>query len=59
MSLPDLDRAIQRNELDYPVKPDNDDHWNRVRYELNRLETIQRLWYHIKYLIQIMHFSDY
>jgi hypothetical protein len=34
MSLPDLDRAIQRNELDYPVKPDNDDHWNRVRYVL-------------------------
>jgi hypothetical protein len=27
-SLPDFDRAIQRNELDYPVKPDNDDHWN-------------------------------
>ena len=28
-----LDRAIQRKELDYPVKPDNDNHWNRVRYE--------------------------
>jgi hypothetical protein len=27
-----LDRAIQRKELDYPVKPDNDKHWNRVRY---------------------------
>jgi hypothetical protein len=37
MSLPDHDRAIQRNELDYPVKPDNDDHWNGVRYELNGL----------------------
>ena len=24
-----LDRAIQRKELDYPVKPDNDNHWNR------------------------------
>jgi hypothetical protein len=28
-----LDRAIQRKFLDYPVKPDNDDYWNRVRYE--------------------------
>jgi hypothetical protein len=28
-----LDRAIQKKELDYPVKPDNDNHWNRVRYE--------------------------
>jgi hypothetical protein len=28
-----LDRAIQRKELDYPVKPDNDNLWNRVRYE--------------------------
>jgi len=38
------DRAIQKKELDYPVKsdadlreeslrPDNDKHWNRVRYE--------------------------
>jgi hypothetical protein len=27
-----LDRAIQKKELDYPVKPDNDKHWNRVRY---------------------------
>jgi hypothetical protein len=25
-----LDRAIQKKELDYPVKPDNDDHWNTV-----------------------------
>jgi hypothetical protein len=28
-----LDRAIQKKELDYPVKPDNDNHWNRVQYE--------------------------
>jgi hypothetical protein len=28
-----LDRGIQRKALDYPVKPDNDNHWNRVRYE--------------------------
>jgi len=28
-----LDRAIQGKELDYPVEPDNDNHWNRVRYE--------------------------
>ena len=39
-----LDWAIQKKELDYPVKsdadlreealrPDNDKHWNRVRYE--------------------------
>ena len=28
-----LDRAIQREELDYPVEPDNDNHWNRVLYE--------------------------
>jgi hypothetical protein len=32
-----LDRAIQKKELDYPVNPpkaeDNDNHWNRVRYE--------------------------
>jgi hypothetical protein len=27
-----LDWAIQKKELDYPVKPDNDNHWNRVRY---------------------------
>jgi hypothetical protein len=27
------DRAIQKKELDYPVKPDNDNYWNRVRYE--------------------------
>jgi hypothetical protein len=25
--------AIQKKGLDYPVKPDNDKHWNRVRYE--------------------------
>jgi hypothetical protein len=29
--------AIQKKELDYPVNPpkaeDNDNHWNRVRYE--------------------------
>ncbi len=25
-----LDRAIQKKQLDYPVKPDNDSHWNRV-----------------------------
>jgi len=40
-----LDWAIQKKELDYPVKsdadlreeslrPDNDKHWNRSRYEL-------------------------
>jgi hypothetical protein len=28
-----LDRAIQKKELDYLVNPDNDNHWNRVRYE--------------------------
>jgi hypothetical protein len=28
-----LERAIQKEELDYPVKLDNDKHWNRVRYE--------------------------
>jgi hypothetical protein len=28
-----LDRAIQIKGMDYPVKPDNDSHWNRVRYE--------------------------
>jgi len=28
-----LDRAIQKKELDYPVKPDNDKHWNGVRSE--------------------------
>ena len=28
-----LDRAIQRNGLDYPVEPDNDKHWNEVRYD--------------------------
>jgi hypothetical protein len=28
-----LDWAIQKKELDYPVKPDNDKHWNKVRYE--------------------------
>jgi hypothetical protein len=39
-----LDWAIQKKQLDYPVKsdadlreeslrPDNDNHWNRVRYE--------------------------
>jgi len=27
-----LDWAIQKKELDYPVKPDNDNHWNRVLY---------------------------
>jgi len=27
-----LDWAIQEKELDYPVKPDNDNHWNRVYY---------------------------
>jgi hypothetical protein len=31
--IPRLDRGIQKKELDYPVKPDNDNHWNRVRYE--------------------------
>jgi hypothetical protein len=24
-----LDWAIQKKELDYPVKPDNDKHWKR------------------------------
>jgi hypothetical protein len=28
-----LDWAIHKKELDYPVKPDNDNYWNRVRYE--------------------------
>jgi hypothetical protein len=28
-----LDWAIQEKELDYPVKPDNDEHWNRVSDE--------------------------
>jgi hypothetical protein len=28
-----LDWAIKKEELDYPVKLDNDKHWNRVRYE--------------------------
>jgi len=32
-----LDWAIQKKQLDYPVNPpkaeDNDKHWNRVRYE--------------------------
>ncbi len=28
-----LDRAIQRKELDYPVKPDNDKYQNKIRYE--------------------------
>ena len=31
-----LDWAIQKKELDYPVKPDNDNHWNRVRYEYKK-----------------------
>jgi len=36
--IPRLDRGIQyrklsEKELDYPVKPDNDDLWNRVRNE--------------------------
>ena len=28
--IPRLDRGIQRKELDFPVKPENDNHWNRV-----------------------------
>jgi hypothetical protein len=28
-----LDWAIQKKELDYPVKPDNDNHWKIVLYE--------------------------
>ena len=28
-----LGRGIQKKELDYPVKPDNDNHWNIVRYK--------------------------
>jgi hypothetical protein len=28
-----LDWAIQKKELAYPVKPANDKHWNKVRYE--------------------------
>jgi hypothetical protein len=28
-----LDWAIQKKELDYPVEPDNDNHWNTVRHE--------------------------
>jgi hypothetical protein len=41
--IPRLDRGIQRKAMDYPVKsdadlreeslrPDNDNHWNRVLY---------------------------
>ena len=26
-------KVSKGKELDYPVKPDNDKHWNRVRYE--------------------------
>jgi hypothetical protein len=26
-------KAIQSKQLDYPVKPYNDNHWNRVRHE--------------------------
>jgi len=33
-----LDWAIQEKELDYPVKPDNDKHWNGVRPELSGLK---------------------
>ena len=33
--IPRLDRGIQKKELDFPVKPENDNHWNRVRYELS------------------------
>jgi len=41
-----LDWAIQKKELDYPVKPDNDNHWNRVRYEFiscNKFYTLRSL----------------
>jgi len=40
--IPRLDRGIQRKDLDFlasgesprrPVKPENDNHWNRIRYE--------------------------
>ena len=27
-----LDRGIYRKKLDYPVKPDNDNNWNKIRY---------------------------
>jgi hypothetical protein len=30
--IPRLDRGIQNKGMDYPVKPDNDDDWNRVIY---------------------------
>jgi hypothetical protein len=30
-----LDWAIQKKALDYPVKPDNDKHWNKIRYAIN------------------------
>jgi len=32
LSLPNL-IGQSRKKLDYPVKPDNDKHWNKVRYE--------------------------
>ena len=35
-----LDWAIQEKELDYPVKPDHDNHWNRVRYEFKRAKQL-------------------
>jgi hypothetical protein len=36
--IPRLDRGIQHQkflekELDYPVKPDNDNYWNQIHHE--------------------------
>ena len=32
-----LDRGIQKKQLDYPVKPDNDNYWNIVRYKYEQI----------------------
>jgi len=32
-----LDWAIQKKELDYPVKPDNDNHRNRVYHDYGKV----------------------
>lgn len=31
--IPRLDQGIQKKKLDFPVMPENDNHWNRARYE--------------------------
>ena len=36
MSCSDLIGASKKKALDYPVKPDNDDHRNRVYYEYEK-----------------------